>query len=257
MADKYDTAMNVRMTPELSESVSARAKQAGMSRAEYIRLVLSLPIIIDPCGPKASHRVEKFSRGHDFLFDFDEAFGPDSDSDAEDFEAANASNSSDFNDRSTLLTRDNSTDSKSVITSYKPSEGVAEALAKLDYCVHAGIVPQFQPRDAGRPRTNESPDRYAIETIKTVYITDDEVRDLKIAINRWGTNLNQSTHSLNAIAKVLREQNIGDDDLYQYLIAGINNIDALLNVTIEGVSELIQMMTKLLSSHPVVGDIVR
>lgn len=257
MAEIYNATMNVRMSSELSESVAARAERAGMSRAEYIRLVLSLPIIIDPCGPKASRRAAKSKREQDFLSDIEEAFGPDSESSAVENEVSNASKSFGFSANSPSLTPGNASDSETVITTYTPSEGVAEALAKLSYCVHAGIVPQFQPRNSGRPKANESPDRYAIEPIKMVYITDDEVRDMTIAINRWGTNLNQSTHALNTIAKVLREQNMDDDELYQYLIAGFSSVDDLLNVTIEGVSELIQVMMKLLSSHPVAGDIFR
>lgn len=254
MAEKLESSLVVRMSPELNASLMVRAEQAGLSRSEFARLILSLPIIVDPCGPKAVRRAEKYRREQDFLSDVDEAFGSDLDSDSDGIEISKALSPSDFKGEAVLDSPQNQPRSGSVIARYTPSEGVAEALAKLDYCVHSDVVPQFHPRKSGRPRAEERPDRYAIEPIKIIYITDDEARALTIAIDRWGTNLNQSTRALNTIAKYIREQNI-DDELHQYILAGINNVDELLNVTIEGLSELIQMVTELLSSRSVTDSI--
>lgn len=245
MAEKYDAAMNVRMSPELSESVSARAEQAGMSRAEYIRLVLSLPIIIGPCGPKASRRAAKSRREQDFLFDIEAAFGSDTGSIADENEALSASELPDNSSKIPLHSPDNSPESEPVITSYTPSDGVAEALAKLDYCVHAGIVPQFQPRKSGRPRSDETPDRYAVDTLKIIYLTQDEIHELRVALNRWGTNYNQATHALNAIAKALREGIIEDDYLTQEFQERLGDIDALLLDSLKGLADISQKLAKL------------
>lgn len=241
MAEKYDTAMNVRMSPELSESVSARAEQAGMSRAEYIRLVLSLPIIIDPCGPKATRRAAKSRREQDFLFDIEAAFGPDMGSIADEKEAVSASELPDNSSKKPS----NSPESETVITTYTPSDGVAEALAKLDYCVHAGIVPQFQPRKSGRPRSDVTPDRYAVDTLKIIYLTQDEIHELRVALNRWGTNYNQATHALNTIAKALRDGIIEDDDLTQELKERLGDTEALLFDSLNGLADISKKLAKL------------
>lgn len=255
MASKLTSELKVRMSDELYESVKARAERLGMSRVEYIRLVLSLPIVMDIGGPKAARRATKFKREQNFLSGSDEARDSGLASDVSDGNVSTGSKGPESTVDSVPKPIDSPSKSGTVVTAYTPSEGVAEALAKLEYCVHAGFVPQFQPRNLGRPAADENADRYAIEPIKFIYITDDEARDLTIAIGRWGTNLNQSTRALNTIAKVVCEQNIEDDELNQYILASINDVDELLNATIEGVSEIIQMMSQLLSSRQAAGDI--
>ena len=245
MASKLNADLKVRMSAELYESVKARAEKVGMSRVEFIRLILSLPIVVDVCGPRLRKQARKSKREHDKQFDFADDFAFDSALNEADFGFKNNFIPPEFHPDSDPDFSEYQPESVPLIAAYTPSDGVATALAKLDYIVHTDVTPQSRPRNIGRPKSDESADRYAINTLEVCYLSQDDIHDLTVALNRWGTNYNQATHAFNYIAKAIRDGLIDDEVLKQQIQAQLGDIEELLFDSLKGLVDLSQKLSKL------------
>lgn len=245
MASKLNADLKVRMSPELYESVKARAEKVGMSRVEYIRLILSLPIVVDAYGPRLRRQAQKSKREHNKQFDSADDLAFDAPLNEGKIASQNSLNSSEFHPGSAPDFSEYQPDSVPLVATYTPSDGVATALAKLDYIVHTDVTPQSRPRNFGRPKSDESADRYAINTLEVCLLTEDQVRKLSVAIDRWGTNYNQATHALNFISKAIRDGIIEDEELTQLMEAELNDIEALLLESLNGLVDISDKLSKL------------
>lgn len=244
MASKLNADLKVRMSPELYESVKARAEKVGMSRVEFIRLILSLPIVVDVQGPRLRRQDHKSKREHDKEFGFADDFAFDSLLNEDEIDSQNSLTSPDFQLDSDPDFAEYQPDSVPLVATYTPSDGVASALARLDYIVHSGVTPQSRPRNLGRPRAEEGADRYALNTLKICYVSQDDIHDLTVALNRWGTNYNQATHAFNYIAKAIRDGLIEDEVLKQQIQAQLGDIEGLLLDSLKGLADISQRLKK-------------
>lgn len=244
MANKLNADLKVRMSPELYESVKARAEKVGMSRVEFIRLILSLPIVVDIQGPRLRRQVHKTKQEHDKQFDLTDDFAFDSPLNEDEIVSQNSLDSLDFRSDSDPDFSEYRPESVPLVATYTPSDGVATALAKLDYIARTDVTPQSRPRNIGRPKSDESADRYAINTLKICYLSQDDVHDLTVALNRWGTNYNQATHAFNFIAKAIRDGLIEDEVLKQQIQAQLGDIEGLLFDSLKGLADISQRLKK-------------
>ncbi|MBM6756941.1 hypothetical protein H6A18_10565 [Collinsella tanakaei] len=245
MASKLNADLKVRMSTELYESVKARAEKVGMSRVEFIRLILSLPIVVDVCGPRLRKQAHKSKSAHNKQFGFTDDFAFDSALNEAEFGSQNNLNPTDYHPDSDTDFSEYRPEAVPLVVTYTPSDGVATALAKLDYIVHTDVTPQSRPRNFGRPKSDESADRYAINTLEVCLLTEDQVRKLSVAIDRWGTNYNQATHALNFISKAIRDGIIEDEELTQLMEAELNDIEALLLESLNGLVDISDKLSKL------------
>lgn len=244
MASKLNADLKVRMSPELYESVKARAEKVGMSRVEFIRLILSLPIVVDIQGPRLRRQAHKSQRKHDKQFGFTDEFAFDLPLNEDEVGSQNNLTSSDFQLDSDSDFSEYRPESVPLVATYTPSDGVATALAKLDYIARTDVTPQSRPRNIGRPKSDESADRYAINTLKICYLSQNDVHDLTVALNRWGTNYNQATHAFNFIAKAIRDGLIEDEVLKQQFQAQLGDIEGLLFDSLKGLADISQRLKK-------------
>lgn len=244
MASKLNADLKVRMSPELYESVKARAEKVGMSRVEFIRLILSLPIVVDIQGPRLRRQVHKSQRKHDKQFDLTDDFALDLPLNEDEIGSQNNLTSFDFQLDTDSDFSEYRPESVPLVATYTPSDGVATALAKLDYIARTDVTPQSRPRNIGRPKSDESADRYAINTLKICYLSQDDVHDLTVALNRWGTNYNQATHAFNFIAKAIRDGLIEDEVLKQQIQAQLGDIEGLLFDSLKGLADISQRLKK-------------
>lgn len=140
----YSKQFVIRVSDETAASVVTRAERAGLTRSQYVRLLLMLPVDV-----------------------VSDAAVMDSDVAGEEETAA-----------------------------FRPSESIVDGVADTEKAF----------RDAGLDavlNTDKGPFVLATKDgcTRIAYLTEFEISNLRVAINRWGVNYNQAVHALNLIVK--------------------------------------------------------